>query len=165
MQTSDAEAADRLPSDFVFRAPTVADMTRLLVQTFDSSTDNLKDVARVSALQAAVSKYTYEFPLRPKSLVKRPNTGDVVLVTGTTGGFGCNILAQLSHDPTVTKVYALNRPSDDTVQRQVHAMQKQGLLEDCLRAPKFEMVEGDLSKHHLGLEEAVYEKVDALPNH
>lgn len=156
------EAAGRLPPNFVFRAPTVISMTRLLLQTIYPSVDGLTEMTRVVELQATVARLTSDFSVRPISLRHRPRDGDVVFVTGTTGGYGCNILAQLSHDPSVKKVYAFNRPSDDIIPRQLYAMQKQGLLEDCLRSSKFEMVEGDLSRSGFGLDPEMYEKVRCL---
>ena len=155
-----AEAAARLPSNFVFRAPTVIGMTRLVVKTaHPEESDKHAETTRIGALEATVTKFTTEFQARPASLLPRPDDGDVIFVTGTTGGFGCNILAQLSHDPSVKKIYAFNRPSDDIIPRQLYAMQKQGLLEECTRASKFEMVEGDLSRPSFGLDPVVYEKV------
>ncbi|THH29826.1 hypothetical protein EUX98_g4377 [Antrodiella citrinella] len=165
LRSSDAEAADRLPTNFVFLAPTVTSMKRLLLNTVHPSLDTLTEVTHIAEIEATVAKYTTEFPARPESLHPRPGDGDVVFVTGTTGGYGCNILAQLSHDSRVKKVYAFNRPSDDILPRQLFAMQRQGLLEDCLRASKFEMVEGDLSKPNFGLDPAVYEKLRTSVTH
>lgn len=160
LRAFNAEAAAHLPSNFVFRAPTVIGMARLIVgAVHPEDLGSHAEMTRIGELQATVAKFTTEFQLRPASLHPRPDDGDVVFVTGTTGGFGCNILAQLSHDPSVKKIYAFNRPSDDIVPRQLYAMQKQGLLEECIRGSKFEMVEGDLSRPFFGLDPAVYEKV------
>lgn len=136
-------------------------MTKATLQLVGSSQGVQGDYrARVPELQATVAKFINDFPSRPTFLLPRPGDGDVVFVTGTTGGYGCNILAQLSRDSTVKKIYAFNRSYDDIVPRQLFAMQKQGLLEDCMRAAKFEMVEGDLSHPHFGLNPEVYEKVN-----
>lgn len=142
-------------------------MTQLLLTMIDTveqlNTDPTVN-ARVSELQKAVARHTSNFPSRPPLLRSRSNGGDVVLVTGTTGGFGCHILAQLSQDPTVRKVYAFNRPSEDMVARQLYAMQKQGLLEECLRHPKFELLEGDLRRPDFGLDPATYDRVRIFLN-
>ncbi|TCD63425.1 putative NRPS-like protein biosynthetic cluster [Steccherinum ochraceum] len=145
-----------LPSNFVFQAPSIAAMSKTMLQIVNQAADKPSDAARTSELQEMVAKFTFAFPQRPANLVRRPDDGDVVFVTGTTGGFGCNILAQLSHDPSVKKIYAVNRPSKDPVLRQVNAMEKQGLLEDCLRNAKFELVEGDLSLPNFGLDVVTY---------
>ena len=135
-------------------------MTKAILQLVGSSQDTQDDYrARIPELQATAAQFINDFPSRPTSLLPRPGDGDVVFVTGTTGGYGCNILAQLSRDPSVKKIYAFNRPYDDIVPRQLFAMQKQGLLEDCMRAAKFEMVEGDLSHPQFGLNPEAYEKV------
>ncbi|KAH8101719.1 acetyl-CoA synthetase-like protein, partial [Cristinia sonorae] len=160
-------AADRLPSNFVFKAPTVAGMTNLLLQFIHPSTETPNEDARITELLKTVAKFTTDFPSRPDTarLRHRTDDGDTVFVTGTTGGFGCNILAQLTHDPTVKKIYAFNRPSEDIIQRQLYAMQKQGLLEECMRASKFEMIEGDLARPYFGLDPEVYEKLRTSVTH
>ena len=62
----------------------------------------------------------------------------------------------------MAKVYAFNRPSRNVVQRQMDAFVKHGVLEDCLRSPKYCLVEGDLTKPFFGLEEKVFEEVTDL---
>lgn len=132
-------------------------MAKNMLMLIQSSENAQTDDGRVSELQAMVAKYASNFSSRPSLLRPRPDYGDVVFVTGTTGGFGCNILAQLSRDDAVRKVYAFNRPSQGTILRQMQVIQKQGLLEDCLRKPKFELIEGDLTQPYFGLEPDVYE--------
>lgn len=46
--------------------------------------------------------------------------------------------------------------------RQVKALQDRGVLEDCLRCPKFQLVEADLSKPLLGLHADLYAEVCEL---
>jgi FlaA1/EpsC-like NDP-sugar epimerase len=83
-----------------------------LVQTGHSSlrvtTD--KDVL------AMVDKYSSNIPTQLVREDKKVRSGLVVAITGTTGGLGSHLLAQLLKDSSIERIYALNRPSlADTV--------------------------------------------------
>ena len=122
---------------------------------------SLPPSSQTKALLSALTKYTTDYPERPYPLQLRKDEGEVILVTGTTGGFGCNILAQLSLDPRVKRIYALNRssPKGGLVDRQLKALKQRGVLDECLRSSKFELIEADLGKPLLGLSPGVYEEV------
>ena len=85
----------------------------------------------------------------------------VILVTGTTGSFGCNILAQLCLDPDVKWIYALNRasPRAELKERQDKALKQRDVFDVCLRYPKYQLLEADLSQPLLGLSAEVYTEV------
>lgn len=117
------------------------------------------DQAKINLLRLLVTKYTIAFPHRPIVLHPRKDDGDVVLVTGTTGMFGCHILAQLSLDPSVRLVYALNRASNGLVERHLESIKLQGLLAECLTSPKFRIIGTDISQPNLGLSPELYEEV------
>ena len=117
------------------------------------------DQSKVEMLRSYLQKYTANFPSRPTELHPRTAAGDVVLVTGTTGMFGCHILAQLSLDPSVRLVYALNRASTGLVERHLESIKSQGLLAECLTSPKFRIIGTDISQPNLGLSPELYEEV------
>ncbi len=119
----------------------------------------MKEMTKEQELLSLVAKYTSKFPSRSQDLRSRDSGRDVVLLTGTTGGVGCNVLAHLSVDPSVKKVYAFNRRSGSPLSRQYQTMERQGLLEECLRNPKFHLVEGDLAQPSLGLKHDLYNEV------
>ncbi len=112
-------------------------------------------------MMSLLDKYTATFPKRPRPSRRQRHGGDVILLTGTTGGFGCNILGQLSLDPLVKKIYALNRSSasEGLVLRQLNALNQRGVLDACMRSPKFQLLEADLSKPYLGLDLKKYNEV------
>lgn len=116
---------------------------------------------RVQDMLSLLRSHTTSFPERPHRLRGRVLTGDVILLTGTTGGFGSNILGQLSLDPSVKKIYALNRrsPRETLPSRQLKALEQRGVLETCLAVPKFQLLEADLSQPNLGLSRVLYEEV------
>lgn len=88
--------------------------------------------------------------------------GDVVLLTGSVGAFGCNILAQLVSMETVTKIYAVNRSSRQGIplfSRQIDALRDHGFHADALLHPKVVLVECDLTLPTLGITPSVLEEV------
>ena len=151
-----------LGHNFVFEAPSITRLADLLFRDIHSSSvPALEERSNEKEMFHLLEKYTSNLPTRPHDMMEDERSGDVILLTGTTGGFGCNILAHLSLDTSVKKVYALNRhsASDGVIQRQIATMNKLGLLEDCLHCPKFHLLEGDLSQPTLGLEPGVLEIV------
>ena len=161
----DAKATRNLDPNFVFQEPSITRIAHLIYNTIHPSTPLVKTgYSRDEKLLSIIEKYTSSFRARPKDLIDRNEDGDVVLLTGTTGGLGCNILAHLSLNPSVKRVYALNRSSSSgsLMKRQVDALDKRGLLEECLGSPKFDLFEVDLSLPGFGLEPESYERVRHL---
>lgn len=164
----DLQASRQLSPNFVYQAPTILGLSHSITNALSIRPEEGADpsVSHIRELQDTVKRFTSSFPARPSNLCPRTSSGDVILLTGTTGGLGANLLAHLTKDPTVYKIYAFNRPSDNVVQRQVDAFSKHGILEDCLRCPKYHLLEGDLSKPFFGLDQLAFEQVStAEPFH
>ncbi|KAF8629924.1 hypothetical protein AX17_005548 [Amanita inopinata Kibby_2008] len=96
--------------------------------------------------------------------------GDVVLVTGTTGGLGSFLLAQLASDPKVVRIYALNRKGGGN-QTLLKARQRSALLANgldansILRSGKVILVEGDLTEENIGLSQGLYSDMQSTVTH
>ena len=109
---------------------------------------------------ALVGKYSSDFPEHTPSAVlsKKKCGGDVVLITGSTGSIGASTLAELLESPKVEKVYAFNRLRKEgppLIARQKLSLISQGLKEDLVLSEKLVMLEGDLGRPCLGLEESI----------
>lgn len=81
--------------------------------------------------------------------------GDVVLLTGSTGALGSHILESLVLDPSIAKVYALNR-RDMRGARSVYIRQSASFKDRdldfvALNSEKVMLLEGDATEEHLGL--------------
>ncbi|KAF9238233.1 hypothetical protein BU15DRAFT_62645 [Melanogaster broomeanus] len=96
-------AVSRLSLNIIFENPTIKQLA-----------------ARISSV---VSEEKYSFSLNSKAdsvSINGATNGEthpgraVVLLTGSTGGLGSFLLSQLLENPTVERVYALNRPSSST---------------------------------------------------
>jgi len=90
------------------------------------------------------------------------NESEIILLTGSTGGLGAAILAQLLTTPSVSRVYALNRRSGNgkTLRaRHVEAFAERGLDAALLESAKVVFVEGDTAVEKLGTSKELYEEI------
>ena len=83
-------AAKRLPMNVVFQAPSILALTDAVLSTL--SDDSYVTTSTPEDLARLVERYSPDILSRPTSLSHREEAKDVVVVTGTTGGFGCDIL-------------------------------------------------------------------------
>lgn len=130
--------------------------------TSPSQTTQIDVGARVTSMQALVKKYSSNFPKHVTSATSQ-QTGDILLVTGTTGALGATILAKAVQDPSVEKIYAVNRKGLDgrsLIDRQRTVLEDRGLDLAILESPKVVLVETDLNAdNNLGLQSATLEEV------
>lgn len=119
----------------------------------------------VAAMQEMVDRYTVSLPSRFSLPVPQspPSTKQTVLLTGSTGSLGSNLLAQLLADERVERVWAVNRHSKDKtiVERQKESFIDKDLdvkLLD-LDGTKLMYVEAELSEDYLGLDKSLYDQV------
>lgn len=82
-----------------------------------------------------------------------------VLLTGSTGNLGSQILAVLLADPKIGKVYTLNRPVPNSPDRQAKSFQDRGLPVSLLAQGKLVPLFGDYSRADFGLDEERWEEV------
>jgi hypothetical protein len=115
---------------------------------------------KVQEMLSMVEIYSQSFPKHHPDVAT--SSEDVVMVTGTTGGLGSVLLAELVASHDVTRVFAVNRkdPSGTPLSdRQVASLKRQGLDPVIAFSPKVTLVEADLSASDLGLASDVFESV------
>ncbi|KAI9056494.1 acetyl-CoA synthetase-like protein [Trametes sanguinea] len=166
MRETDAAAAKRLPMNLVFQAPTIAALARIVHAIMNNADADGAQTHTPQDLWKYVEKYSANFPERPANLDDRPASGkDVVLITGTTGGFGCDALEHLLCDGTVERVYAFNRKGSKALERQRAQFRARGLDESLLDSPKFKMVEAVLHESDFGLDPSLLDEVRRSVTH
>ncbi|KAF9561175.1 NAD(P)-binding protein [Agrocybe pediades] len=132
--------------------------------------------SRAALMRDMVKKYTSDFAVRAAGSDgvdmdgKPTSTRDVVLVTGTTGSIGSLLLAELVHDPSVSRVYAVNRPHQDgssmLADRQKKALLGKGLdVENILSSNKVRLIEADISLSGWAVPENVYTELRRSVTH
>lgn len=123
------------------------------------SVQNLK----AQAMNDMLTFYTSDFPRRPLDLITSPMPqAEVVLLTGTTGALGANILVQLVDSLEVKRVYAFNRPSPGGISlkfRQQERLKMEGLPASYVDHEKLVLVEGDASLPNLGIAPELHNEV------
>lgn len=118
---------------------------------------------KIRELNMMVEKYSSSFAAH-KISKETPGLGrgDVVLLTGSTGSFGCNILAQLAASDSVIRIYALNRRSaqgQTLLERQRDTLRTGGHDGDILGLPKLRLIEADLSVSGFDIDSGLYDEV------
>ena len=112
-----------------------------------------------------LEKYSAQLPTHvPRETQVDLPVGEVVLVTGTTGGLGAALLAKLCDTPEVSRVYALNRRNAvPLLQRQKTVLGDRGYdVEAIMGSSKVVYAEADLGQPSLGLEQHLYEEVSTI---
>ncbi|EIW80018.1 acetyl-CoA synthetase-like protein [Coniophora puteana RWD-64-598 SS2] len=183
-----------ITENIVYRHPTISALASFLVDVAhgDKITSNANVVSqRADRMRAMAEKYISKSaqstspsshrkrctsPLASASAARNSGHeavgGAVVLVTGTTGMLGSQLLAALVGDPSVGRVYALNRaqarsasgPGECVRARQVRALRQAGLDVRLLESEKVVLVEGDLTEERFGMGE-VYEEMRGSVTH
>ncbi|KAI0643270.1 acetyl-CoA synthetase-like protein [Trametes meyenii] len=152
VRESDASAVKRLPMNLVFKAPTISSLAKIIHTVVNDVDADGSASYTPHDLWKFVEKYSENFPARPTSLVDRPATAkEVVLITGTTGGFGCDALEHLLLDDAVERVYAFNRKGSKALERQHAQFLARGLDEKLLESPKFKLLEVELHEPGFGI--------------
>ena len=157
-----------LPADLVFSAPTIAELAARVHNIVICPSDGaLSETARTPQdLWRYVERYSANLPSRPANLLERPaSQKDVILITGTTGGFGCDALEHLLRDETVERVYAFNRPGTEALERQWDRFAVRGLDSALLDSPKFRMVEAVLHQAGFGIDAPLLEEIRTSVTH
>ena len=147
-------------SDLVASARNNATETVEMVKTHKPANSRKRTDVMIDML----AKYSPDVaPSPPLQIVKpTPGSPEVVLVTGTTGTLGSNLLAQLLQNDEVKTVYAFNRhaTNGNTSQtRHKDAFIRQGLSLPLLASSKLVSLEGDLTKENFGLSDANFQTV------
>ncbi|TBU28871.1 acetyl-CoA synthetase-like protein [Dichomitus squalens] len=146
-----SDAATRAPVDFVYRAPTITKLTDTILSAINRSGESLGTMSAEDLLQTAK---TYSSDLNPRPAQRRqrePGGKDGVLITGTTNGFGCDVLERLLVDDRISIVYAFNRRDAQAMARQCASFRARGLDEGKLNSSKFVMVEVELDRPGFGI--------------
>ncbi|KAK7041958.1 hypothetical protein VNI00_008940 [Paramarasmius palmivorus] len=92
---------------------------------------------------------------------------ETVLVTGSTGAVGNDVVFQLLSNPKVKRIYALNRKVSGTSldSRQALAFSTYGFSPALVNSPKLVLLEGDLSLPQFGLQCSQYDDLSRHLTH
>ena len=136
--------------DFVYKYPTVSQLANALRGT---TTDTLG-----SQIASFVAQY---------SLVPQLEKPSVVLLTGSTGGLGANVLMHLATSPEISKIVCILRPCSglDPSDRLIQALRSQGINVDASLLAKLEVIQTNATLPRLGLDDANYQRIETQVTH
>jgi thioester reductase-like protein len=104
---------------------------------------------------AFVNKYTLDLPTAVPNRPAPAHEGQIIAITGTTGGLGSYLLDAALASPNVSKVVSLNRVADGLA-RQTDISASRGLSTDFSRV---EFLQADLAEPDLGVGAATYARL------
>jgi thioester reductase-like protein len=158
-------SASRIDQNIIFSSPSIRRLARSVINavlrqngtgTIDAKADIENMIERYSAgLGNSITEAN-------TTLVNGCSQSDhVVALTGSTGGLGSYLLADLLQREDVSVIYAFNRPSKgaSVQQRQDTSFKDRGLDFTLLQSDKLVYVETDTSDDHLGLDKELYQKI------
>jgi FlaA1/EpsC-like NDP-sugar epimerase len=103
-------AAKKVDNNFVYRHSTLSDMAQAIATFIDPEMVH-KDVDHILPIRNMIERYSQDMLDVNISPLLKPKH-ETVLLTGSTGGLGSEVLTALLVDDRVEKVYALNRSSN-----------------------------------------------------
>ena len=154
----------RISQNVIFSNPTLRLLAGHLIQLVTGKDASPSPTADPKAeIEAMIAKYSVGLnddvggPARSRMI----HHGDVVLLTGSTGGLGSYLLASLLSREDIAVIYAFNRPSKTGTikQRQRAAFEDRGLDTVLLDSEKLIYVEGDATQPHLSLDNRTYGEI------
>ncbi|KEP48049.1 putative acetyl-CoA synthetase-like protein [Rhizoctonia solani 123E] len=153
-------AATKINQQTIFGKPTVRQLAQLLVQLSENDDASVDPVAEaLQNILAMIQKYDSDWP-RQEARSVRPVQKERVVVTGTTGGLGSHLLAQLLESDRVEKVWAMNRKSSKgNREREVASFEDKQLDVSLLKSKKLVFMDTDLEDPKLGLRDEAYDEI------
>ncbi|GJJ11665.1 putative NRPS-like protein biosynthetic cluster [Clathrus columnatus] len=174
-QVTPVAVVQALPGNFVYQHPTIrslANFATIISQSRGNTIDTslsapapeIGDKERHQRMEDLIKKYTQQWPVhtpRPVTIKEDDGSGDVVLLTGSTGGLGSQLLARLLVSHQVSKVYAFNRPQQQksSYERHVEVFLDRGNDVELLKSSKLVFVEGDTSVDGFGIDLELFNEI------
>ena len=163
-------ASKLINQNTLYAHPTVDLLTGFLVDVVSHPNGTRVEESPAAAIENMISKYGFfPKPLDTNSPAITVDSGSgptdrniVVLLTGSTGNLGSQILEILLLNSAISQVYTLNRASASSksqLDRHLDRFSDKGLDLSALQSKKWVPLEGDAAKEDLGLSEAVYKEV------
>jgi hypothetical protein len=159
---SSAPAAEFVNQNTIYSYPTVEALVEFITSTVrDPSSAAASSAPQgVDAVEAMIAKHTIglDVLLAPGRVPDKNKLH--VLITGTTGNLGSQVLESMLRDKRVERVYVLNRPSSgESMKKHLERFEDKGFDGRLLASSKLVLLEGDVAKDGLALPKEVYAEV------
>ncbi|KAG6909219.1 putative NRPS-like protein biosynthetic cluster [Tephrocybe rancida] len=163
------QAAQGLNQNLVYSYPVIRDLAAHIVSLLTCPGDVQEDAAsrRTSLIEEMIEKYSFGLLGSPPNAQPQRPSPTIVLLTGSTGNLGSEILAALLRDARVEHVYAFNRPSQGSLtveQRHLSRFEERGFDTSLLNTGKVSYISGDATQADLGLDRGQFSQLSRSVN-
>jgi Male sterility protein len=159
------KASEFVTQNTVYQYPTIVALSSFLVSLI-ADPEGITDPKKGKILiEKMIEKYSDGLDGKIHASPSGTNVAArVVLLTGSTGNLGAQLLASLLEHEDVERVYALNRPSGSKsmLERHRERFADKALDANLLSSKKLVFVEGDAASPNLGLSKHTYEEVSHI---
>jgi hypothetical protein len=167
----------RVHQNIVYNSPTISSLASAVC---DAANPNASPsaaaidpvVAHVTEMKKMIEKYSAYLTTHRKTTPNgdgpqvngHPN--EVIVLTGSTGALGSQLLVQLYALPSTRKIYALNRKAKGRtlVDRQAAALADRGFDPSILGEDKIALIEAELEEADLGMSDELIQTVWISPS-
>ncbi|KAG2068654.1 putative aminoadipate reductase [Suillus decipiens] len=158
-------SASRIDQNIIFSSPSIRLLARSVINAVLE-----RNGAHIADAKTDIENMIEKYSVGLRNSVTEVNTtlangcsqsDRVVALTGSTGGLGSYLLADLLRHEDVSVIYAFNRPSKraSMQQRQENSFRDRGLDVTLLQSDKLVYIETDTSYDRLGLDKELYQKI------
>ncbi|KAE9406882.1 putative aminoadipate reductase [Gymnopus androsaceus JB14] len=154
-----ASLASTITQGIVYNYPTIEMLADVLEKVVANPSEGAialnASKSHEESIEEMISKYSQGLDAPLPHPVPVDPTQQYVLLTGSTGNLGAQLLESLLLNDSVSRVYTLNRPSSKTSMHERHLarFQDKALDVSLLSSPKLVFLAGETSRDDLGLPE------------
>lgn len=140
----------------IYANPSVEQLSRFIQDLLSGKTQT--EIPRDEKIRKLVEKYTADIPARADNPQARSTSLSTAVLTGSTGSLGTYLLHKLLSNPSISKVYCLNR--SDAASRQKKGFEEKGLaLQASDWETRVEFLQTSFGEPRFGLSEAKYQEM------
>lgn len=149
-----------LSTQVLYANPTIRKLSKFIYKSLSPHMSgeghHVLGETRITQMATLVHKYTEDLPQVPPKKNQLLDASKLnVVLTGSTGSLGTHLLRSLLDDPTIMKIYCLNR-SVNSRERQEESFTKLGLK---LSLSRVEFLKANYEKNQLGLSDAQFNEL------
>ncbi|KAK5796746.1 hypothetical protein VI817_006030 [Penicillium citrinum] len=157
LQTRQNKASNEaITPQILYANPTVKQMAEALARLLEGKSSDV--LPRNERILAILKKYISDLPsdrVIPSNLLSSPSN---VILTGSTGSLGTYLLHGLLNNPSISKIYCLNR--SDAESRQKQSLQEKGLSFNAdAWNTKVEFLQASFGEARFGLDAAKHQEM------
>ncbi|KAG7442861.1 acetyl-CoA synthetase-like protein [Guyanagaster necrorhizus] len=168
LRTTQAEKVKLINPNFIYDHPRIAALADFVSDSVDTRKSDIRS-AKLENIQVMLDRHASSFS---RAVVPRRSTlhspGDVILITGTTGGLGAATLVKLADSESVHRIFVINRSAKDgrsLLERQEEALESRGYDPAIASLSKMVLIEADLTEPGFGIEASIEKEIHDSVTH